>query len=79
MKEWIKYVGTLIFVIVGSIMIISAIHYCFFERAELNAIITGQKALIEAYKEVEAEQDSLIHSYRLKEIYEVTEKNNETN
>lgn len=34
----------------------------------------AQKALIEAYKEVKAEQDSIIHSYRLKEMYEVTEK-----
>ncbi|WP_290382755.1 MULTISPECIES: hypothetical protein [Bacteroidales] len=74
MKEWIKFVCTLILVVVGATMIVSAIRYCFFERAELKATITAQKALIEAYKEVKAEQDSIIHSYRLKEMYEVTEK-----
>lgn len=74
MKEWIKFVCTLILVVVGATMIVSAIRYCFFERAELKATITAQKALIEAYKEVKAEQDSIIHNYRLKEMYEVTEK-----
>lgn len=74
MKEWIKYVCTLILAIVGAIMVVGAIRYCFFERAELKATITAQKALIEAYKEAKEEQDSIIRSYRLKEMYEVTEK-----
>lgn len=74
MKEWIKYVCTLILVVVGAIMVVGAIRYCFFERAELKATITAQKALIEAYKEMKAEQDSIIDSYRIKEMYEVTGK-----
>ena len=77
MKEWIKYVCTLILVVVGAIMVVSAIRYCFVERAEMKATITAQKALIEAYKEVKAEQDSIIDSYRIKEMYEVTNEKTE--
>lgn len=72
MKEWITNVGVLILILVSSIMIAGAIHYCFLERSELKTTIAVQESLIIAYREVKEKQDSIIDSYRIKEMYEVT-------